>query len=392
MFRKALEVDPNFGLPLNHIGYALLSLKQYEQAVDAFKEYATVRPGDANALDSLADAYFQMGRLDDAVGAYEKALQVDSSFFGSILAIGYICALREDYFQASEWIDKAVSLAVGRDKPFAYLWKALYFAWLGNYEKSFSNIQMAADLSDALKYELGKAVAERLRAWAYFDKGDFELSRKYNENWLALLIQNVYTYEPFHFKESYHTVGRDFLSGLIDLEEGKIESAKSRLAGMNSLTPDIRPWVFLSSAKDTVEFETEWLRGVLLLYEKSFERAVIYLQKSGVTNFVPCWGSPPDIEKFRYNTPFQRDALARAYVEHGEIDKAISEYERLITFDPTKPARLLIHPLYHYRLGILYEKKGLKDKAKSQYERFLDLWKDADQDRSEPADARLRTK
>jgi serine/threonine protein kinase/Tfp pilus assembly protein PilF len=392
MYRKTLEVDPNFGLALNHIGYALLSLKQYDQAVDAFKKYATVRPGDANPLDSLGDAYFHWGRLDDAVGTYKKALQVDSGFFGSMLAIGYIFALREDYSQASEWIDKAVSVAVGRDKPFVYLWKALYFAWLGNYEKSFNNIQMAEDLSDALNDELGKAVADRLRAWTYFDKGDFELSRKYNENWLVLLIQNVYTYEPFHFKESYHKVGRDFLSGLIDLEEGKIESAKSRLAGMNSLTLDIRPWVFLSSAKDIVEFETEWLRGVLLLHERSFKRAVVSLQKSAAPMFVPTWGTPggPDIDIFRYNTPFQRDVLARAYLEHGEIDKAFAEYERLITFDPTKPSRTLIHPKYHYRLAKLYEQKGLKDKARTQYERFIDLWKDADPDRPEPADAKKR--
>jgi len=82
--------------------------------------------------------------------------------------------------------------------------------------------------------------------------------------------------------------------------------------------------------------------------------------------------------------------LARAYVQKGELDKAIAEYQRLITFDPKSEGRCLIHPLYHFRLAKLYEQKGLKDKAKSQYERFLDLWKDADPGLPEPADAKNR--
>jgi len=113
----------------------------------------------------------------------------------------------------------------------------------------------------------------------------------------------------------------------------------------------------------------------------------------------------------RYNLPFLKDVLARACSENGEPDKAIAEYERLITFDPESRERRLIHPKYHYRLAKLYEEKGrsrlihpkyhyrlaklYEEKGRSeeaieQYERFLEIWKDADADLPGLIDAKER--
>jgi tetratricopeptide (TPR) repeat protein len=88
--------------------------------------------------------------------------------------------------------------------------------------------------------------------------------------------------------------------------------------------------------------------------------------------------------------PFYKDVLARAFVENGELDKAIAAYEDLITFDPHKKGRYLIHPLYHYRLAKLYQEKGWAGKAIEQYEKFLAIWNDADPDHPELEDARNR--
>ncbi len=95
-------------------------------------------------------------------------------------------------------------------------------------------------------------------------------------------------------------------------------------------------------------------------------------------------------QAYLFNIPLIRDVLARAYQSKGELDKAIAEYERLITFDPDGENRLLIHPVYHFRLAKLYEEKGWEGKAIEHYEKFLDLWKDADPGIEEIGETRKR--
>ena len=95
-------------------------------------------------------------------------------------------------------------------------------------------------------------------------------------------------------------------------------------------------------------------------------------------------------ELIAYNIPFLQDILARAYYRNGELNKAIAEYERLITFDPNSKDRRLIHPKYHYLLAKLYEEKDWKGKAIEQYEKFLEIWKNADKDLPELINAKAR--
>ena len=126
----------------------------------------------------------------------------------------------------------------------------------------------------------------------------------------------------------------------------------------------------------------------VLLAEDSAEKAVAVLERTSLVR-------SPLLEYYqsviRYNVTFlNRDILAQAYKQKGEIDKAIAEYERLLYFDPKSKDRRLIHPRFHYRLAKLYEEKDWKGKAIEQYEKFLDIWKDADPGIAEVEDARKR--
>jgi superkiller protein 3 len=375
-YNKALELDPNYGSALNGIAYAYSDMGNYEKAIEYFKKYASVSPEDANPIDSMAELYFRMGRLDEAIAKYKETLEVKPDFFQTYWRVGYIYALKQDYDEALKWAEKdiAASPTIGAKGP-GYFWKAFYHFWLGRLEQSISEFKSLVDLSEAVGHDFGKAWTEWGIGWVYYDKGELELSRKYFKSWFDFCKE----YEPTYIPD--YTIDYNFIMALVELKQGQIDSAKSRLSEIKSLLPKLTD----ASWEDQIKFEYDLLQGEVLLAENSVEKAISVSEKASPL------GRPPLIQSIApYNIPFFKDVLARAYKQKGELDKAIAEYERLITFDPSREGRYLIHPKYYYRLAKLYEEKGWAGKAIERYEKFLDFWKNADEGLPELVDAKKR--
>jgi tetratricopeptide (TPR) repeat protein len=376
-YNKALELDPDYGTALNQLGYVYMQIRNYEKAVEYFKRYVSVSPGEANPLDSLAEAYFRMGRLDEAIAKYKEALEVKPDF-GSEFSIGYIYALKEDYPEAMKLVNKYIDIiaqATGFKRE-GYLLRGFYHYWLGSLEKSLICLQRSEDLAESVGDELGKAFVNYLKVWIYYDREEYELSRKYNEGWFDDFIKE------FPGAKLYYEASYSLIIGLIDLEEGRISSTKAKLADVKPVLPEL------------TQVQKEWiipyynlLQAKVFLREDSPEKAINVLEKASPLT-IPVISYSEQIIYF--NLPFLKDVLSQAYQQQGELDKAIAEYERLITFNPESDERCLIHPKYHYRLAKLYEEKSWKGKAIEHYEKFLNLWKDADPDIAEVEDARKR--
>jgi predicted Zn-dependent protease len=74
-----------------------------------------------------------------------------------------------------------------------------------------------------------------------------------------------------------------------------------------------------------------------------------------------------------YHIESYEDCLANAYLELGRYDEAIAEYTRILKLNPN-------YPLAHYHLAQAYDGKNQRDRARAEYARFLEVWKDADAD------------
>jgi tetratricopeptide (TPR) repeat protein len=114
---------------------------------------------------------------------------------------------------------------------------------------------------------------------------------------------------------------------------------------------------------------------------ENFERA-LKARKSIVQSLQPVYDvSSEDILK----------AIAETYLRQEKFDEAIERFSKL-NESPVGMWEIdkYMWALKHYKLAKAYEKTNKPAIAKKEYEKFLDLWKDADDDIPEVVDARKR--
>ncbi len=370
---RVLVLDPNSGSALGTAAFIYADMGNFEKAVEYLKKYISVSPGEPDPYDSLGILNFRMGRLDEAVASFKQALAFKPDF-GCEPSIAYIFAVKGNYVEAMRWLDQ-----VTQNNPFrrwrleGRIWRSIFQHLLGGYEQSSADLRMAKESVTAIDM-IGFCTL--VNAWFFYERGEVELGRENGK------VNFNYAKEAQPENISFHTLVYNLVEGFFDVEEGKLDSAKARLDTAESLFPSAslqaRTWAAQTKLKLSL------LRAEILLVQDYAGDAIKVMEKA--EPLVP--PSMNIVNLVFHNFPFIQDVLARAYARKGDLDKAIAEYERLITFDPEGKSRRLLHPKYLYRVAKLYEQNGDRAKAIKSYEKFLDLWKDADPGTAELEDAR----
>jgi serine/threonine protein kinase/tetratricopeptide (TPR) repeat protein len=372
VLNQAIALDPDFGVAINQLAYTRAKMGEFDEALRLFEHYAAVSPGDANPLDSMAELYVRMGKLDLAEAKYLEALNLRPDFFGSCASLAYVACLREDYSEGYRWFDEYGKRAPASAREQSQWLRAFTDYLLGRWDAALARFADLREEGESRGVAYSVAMVDWITSFIYRDMGRNEAALTAFDDWSTRSNPGGL---------DFLRAAKAFFAGWIDVGRGRAAEAKTRVVEMETLLSRIGPEMAID-----ITFLYRLLRAEVALTEGDIDRAIVLGREIVFPDF-------PNISvanMANYNQPFVKDVLARAYWKKGDLEAAAAEYRKLTTIDPSNNLRMLISPLYHYRLGCVLEGKGDKAGAAVEYGKFLESWKDADPTHPELDDARKR--
>jgi serine/threonine protein kinase/predicted Zn-dependent protease len=368
-FEKWHELDPRDSNAINHLLNASIEMRDFKKATDYIKMHDAVAPPEAYNLSLQGKMYQKMGQLDKAITKNEAALEINPGFLDSIDQLSRLYARKEEYAKSLNWANQKISKASSAgEKGRAHYMRGFVRYWRGNFKEAVVDFALAEKMGEEAENWGIKSDAAMGKGIVYFTEGQFDLCRHSFDDLEKYFPKNVLP----RFRGGYTA----WWIGQIAVRQGQLNLAEAQLSKMMSFLPMVN-----KSDQKFLNFWRDLLQGEIFLAQGSLDAALDVSQRA-------CRPGAP----FEDDTSFFMDLLARVYAKKGDVGKAIAEYEHLFKQDVSADVTYLVHPIYHYRLGLLYERAGEVIKAKAQYEKLLELWKDADPGLPEVEDAKARLK
>ena len=434
--QKAMELSDRLSDREKYLiqgAFYLRSEKTYDKALEVFQKLIKLYPDDISGNNYLGILYSRLGEQEEALkyygaalkngtedvaiyanqtgsyrdlGLYDKAIEVcenyiknfrDSAVIRRYLALIY----REqgNYEQALLEVDKAFSLSGDyweniRRKGDVYL----YMGDWENAEQEYSKLlakeeiiargfnTMRMQSLDLLKgkfrayKEKSKEWVERLKSlgqptWAMAMRSKLAYIERRLDNPESALkeLKKVWATAIEEENSTFQRFQRETLRdmGLVYLELNSISETQKtadRLKEMTEQAPNNK------HIKDYY-----YLMGMIELKKKNYPEACKFIKKG---LFLLTAHSELNL--------VYTSALGLAFYTAGDLEKAAEEYERLAYLNVGRFDYGDIYTKSFYMLGKIYEDMSLKGKAIENYEKFLELWKDADSGLTELKDAKER--
>ncbi len=393
-YEKALELYPDDTTINHNLALIFLELEEWKKAIPYYERTVNAKTVFAPSYTQLASAYRAVGEFDKAEAVLESGLEYirDTVTIHQGLAQHFL--LLGKYDLALSAVEKALSS--NKADFSSYRTRGNIYMFQGDLKKAEDDFwKLMGETEGGLIYRgLNGLIDLSLRKGQFTQAKDFIMRgitfvMKRGINWPASEWRSTLAHVHIRsgdFDEAVKESQQAFKLA-VEADELYLQRRAKHLTGLayvrnnaliqaEQIAQELKNLIDEGSHKTAIRLYHH-LRGQIELKKRNYPAAIEALQKA------------VSLALYQSDALFN-SSLAQAYYLAGQHKKAQEEYTKIPDFrSGIKGYGDMITKSY-YMLGIVLQELGQKEDAIQNYEKFLDLWKDADPGLPEVDDARKR--
>jgi serine/threonine protein kinase/Tfp pilus assembly protein PilF len=350
--------------PYRHAAVAYEAKGLYDKAQAVLEDYLSSIGDNAIILLRLANNYLCQGRYDLALREVDKAFRIYPDEYSNLMVKGNVHLIQGDFPEAEKDYREVCNSTEKR----AQIQGRIGLMILGLYQGRFKQAKEEANKGIELCLELDNKGTESYLHWSlgyiYIKTGD-----------PAAAMGELEKARSIDEKEGGITgqISALHLNGLALLEMTSFPEAQRAADEIKKL---VDSWLNPKYMRNYYH-----LIGMIELKKDNFPTAIAHFEKAIALL---------DFQYGNDDQAFYFEPLALALYKSGNLDKAREQYDRITQLTTGRLYYGDIYARSFYMVGKIAEQQRDKVRARENYGKFLDLWKDADPGLSEVDDARKR--
>ncbi len=261
-FKTSTEINPDYSPSYNMLGYSQKNLGEFAAAEKSFKKYIELIPDDPNPYDYYAKLLMKLGRYEESITQYNKALSLDSTFFASHMGVSNNYIYMGEFDKAKENCEACYVIAKDDgERRFALFTLAVANVYEGNTDNAIDLMIKRYGLANAIGDPGAMATDLTIMGNILYEAGRYEEAKEKYEESLATTVASNLSNEV---KENAKRVAL-YRQGRILLMTGNVEEAKTKAMEFSEQA---------NASNNTFQiWLSHDLNGVIALNEKDYKKA-----------------------------------------------------------------------------------------------------------------------
>ncbi|MEE9464671.1 MAG: adenylate/guanylate cyclase domain-containing protein [Candidatus Neomarinimicrobiota bacterium] len=389
----------------------------YAAGVATLKDMEQIYPDDKEMLYNIGDWSWHIGDFATAAEYLEKTLAMDPIHERALQHLTWTFRDLEQYEKMFTVAQRYVDEAGSGD---SYIQLSEAYATLGDFEAGLQTLQRARESDPDNPYIIA-IIADLYTYQGQFDRAEAELE-SFVEGHQPLAakrigysrLANIYPYTG-KYQQAIQTCDK-----LLEIAWQAEDTARAALLAISKGSLLMWGWHDPEQAWEEVQSTLQFSNKLVFTspYWAGLARAAVWQQDYALADSIARfrtldWWYPYIQVKIHANrqlcdaaasfadTAYQSAPgfikisdlywLAECRFKEGRLDQAEESLLELQTVNDNRyRARAILYPKSFYLLGKIYEQKGDVKAALEHFEKFLDLWKNADEDLPDLIDAKMR--